>query len=159
MACPSVNQHGNVLVINSTLEKHESRTRVSTPDPQTRLGNETTSQQRLQPLTRSLMHLPLWGNPSSCGPFRHIQSTHPCLWAAYGPPTASVSPFWRIVGLGLKHLVHMFVFLALSCALATRLLSLPTLADFTSPPGSFLSIASSPNLSAIRMRSCRLSGN
>ena len=67
-------------------------------------------------------------------------------------------PFGTLLGLGSNFSCICLSFLRFlrSCH---ELLSLPTLAALTSPPCSFLSTASSPNLFTIRMRSCRLSGN
>ena len=67
-------------------------------------------------------------------------------------------PFGALLGLSSNFSCTCLSFLHF-LRYCHELLSLPTLAGLTSPTGSFLSTASSLNLSTIRIRSCKLSGN
>ena len=93
VACPCVNQHGNVLVINLTLEKHESRTRVSTLDSQTRLSYKTTFQQQLQ-LSLGVDALTTLGQSFFMWPFSPHPKHASLSLGGYGPPMPSAFSFF-----------------------------------------------------------------
>ena len=94
--------------------------------------------------------------------FRWPFSPHPkhasLFLGDYGPPMPSAFSFWHIVGLGLKLLVHMFVLFAL-LTLLPRVVVLAHLGWSHCAARLLLVHRVIPNLSAIRMSSCRLSGN